>query len=101
MQQVRQAGEKLVELRRNAREPRLAGRERVAELADLALERLDVGAGRLRAADRLRALVTGLAPALHFDLELFALGFEREIALPIELEAAAREVRGHGVEVLA
>ena len=64
VQQVRQPGLEVVELGRERRQPRLAARELVAELADLALQRFDVATGGLRAADRLRALVARLAQAL-------------------------------------
>ena len=77
------------------REARFAGRERIAELADLAHQRLDVAAGRFRATDALRALVARLAQALDLDLQLFALRFERDVARAVEHETAAREIRDH------
>ena len=101
MQQVRQPGEKIVELGGKRGEPRFARAELVAERADLALQRVDVAAGRFRAADRLRALVARLAQAFDARLQFLALGFEREVALAVELEAAPREIRRHGIEILA
>ena len=101
MQQVRQSREKIVELVRDRGETRLARAELLAERADLALQRFDVAAGRFGAADRLRALIARLAQALDARLQLLALGLEPEIARAIELEATAREIGRHGVEVLA
>src|SRR6185503_869902 len=67
----------------------------------LALQRVDVAAGRFGAADRLRALVASLTQALDAHLQLLALRLEREVTLAVELETAPREVRRHGIEVLA
>src|SRR5262249_22239397 len=101
VQQIRQAREKVVELGGDRGQLHLALRKRVAELADLSLERLDVAAGRLRAADVLRALVAQLAQPLDLDLQVLALRLESRPLVAVELEAAAREIRGHGVDVLA
>ena len=75
--------------------------ERVAELSYLALERFDVRTGGLRPADALRAFVAGLSQALYTNLQLLATRLERDIALAIERETAAREVGDDGIEVLA
>jgi hypothetical protein len=101
VQQVGQPREKVVELRAESCEPRLAARQLVAERADLAHDRVDVAARGFGAADGLRALVALLAQILDARLQLLAFGLERKVALPIELEAAAREIRRDAVEVLA
>ncbi len=100
-EQVRKVREKRFELRGKRREPRFAAAERVAELADFALQRFDVAAGGLRATDVLRTLVASLAQALDMNLQLLALGLERDVARAVERETAAREIRDHGVEILS
>src|SRR5690606_31772213 len=100
VQEVRDAREEVVELRRERREPRFAGGERVAERVDLALQRLDVRARGFRAADGLRALVALLAEAFDADLQVLALGLERLVARAVERESAARQVRDDAVQVL-
>ena len=61
MQQVREAGKKLIELAGERTEPRLARGELVAQRTDLALQRVDVAACGFGASDRFRALVARLA----------------------------------------
>src|SRR5688572_18490441 len=101
MQQVREPRKELVELAREGCEPCLARSELLAERADLALQRIDVAAGGLGAADRFGALVAQLAQAFDARLQLLALGFERNITVAVELETTLREVRRHGIEILA
>ena len=101
VQHVRQTREEIVELRGRRGQLRLGCRQRVTELADVALQRLDVAARGFRAADVLGALVARLAQALDLNLDLLALRLEGEPALAVELEAAAREICDDRVEVLA
>jgi hypothetical protein len=101
VQQVRQSRQKFVELFAERRETGFALAEPLAERADLAFQRFDVAAGGFGVANCFRALVAGLAQAFDAHLQLFALGFQREISVAIELEAAPREIRSHGVKILA
>ena len=100
VQQVRNAVQQAIERERNLLEALLPCRQLVAELADLAAQRLDVLAGRLGLADRLRFVIAGLPARFDLDLQRLALGLEGVECGPVEGETPPREIRSHGIDVL-
>ena len=94
-EQVRQSQLDVAQALLNLLQGCLARLEPVAEILNSGKQRRDILALRLRLADALRARIALALQLLGLDLNCLAAFLQGQVRVGIELEAAAREIRGN------